>query len=528
MAERIEIIVTTDAADAAGTLDQLATQVEELTGIKPEITVEAETEDAAEGLDSVSEGADELDGTAAAVAVSADGAADAIADIESVAIAAEETATATGGIGDAAITSAGSVKGATKDMLRPLGLAKSTVGDLTDTFQLMADTAVESMGLTEEQAGQLAGALPVIGAAIGIGVSAWQTYSGAQREAAEFADRAREAFESVGEALAGGDIKSAADELETSMSDLAGPADDLGVSFEEMANFIVGASDTMPALDAAFLAGEDGAGNLGIKVNALRDAFLGAGGAGGDLGTKTGVAEAALRRAAEAAGGAAEEAFNLYDALVAVNAELDESQSAIDVAEGFDQLEGAMVDAYIATLQYGAGSEQASDANRAMADQMVDAKRKVAEYTAEVGDIPEETLTRINSLIDQGKIAEAEALFNSVARPRDADIYADPDTAAAERELNYTARQRDAHIRVIMGGAASGAAGGSAGPRSVDPDAGTRAAGTAGLTVAPQVIVRIDARGAVDPYSVGRAVEQAAGAWGRVSGRWRPGLRSVG
>ena len=491
MAERIEIIVTTDADDAAGTLDDLAAQVEDLTGVKPEITVEAV------------------------------GAPEAAAEMESVAAAAE-------GIGPAATDSAGSVKGATKDMLRPLGLAKSTVGDLTDTFQLMADTAVESMGLTEDQVGQLAGALPIIGVAVGLGVTAWQAYSGAQKEAAEFADRARESFERVGEALAGGDIKSAAEELESSMSDLAGPAEDLGVSLEEMANFIVGAAETMPGLDAAFLAGEDGAGNLSTKVNALREAFVGAGGAGGELGTKTGVAEAALRRAAEAAGGAALEAFNLYDALVAVNAELDESQSAIDVAEGFDQLEQSMIDAYTATTLYGANSEAASDANRAMAGQMVDAKRKVAEYAAEVGGIPEETLTEINSLIDEGKIAEAEALFTTVARPRDADIYADPETRAAEDALNHAARDRTARIRAeIAGGAMLGAGFWGRAATPGGQSAGTRSAAPAGMAVAPTVTIRVDARGAIDPYSVGRAVEQAAGAWGRVSGSWRPGLRSV-
>ena len=53
MPERIEIIVTTDAADASTEIENLADQVEELTGTRPEITVAADTSGAVEQIDAV-------------------------------------------------------------------------------------------------------------------------------------------------------------------------------------------------------------------------------------------------------------------------------------------------------------------------------------------------------------------------------------------------------------------------------------------------------------------------------------------
>ena len=410
MAERIEIIVTTDAADAAGTLDQLAAQVEEITGIKPEITVEAETDDASEGLDTVAEGADALDGTPAAVAVSAEGVDQAIADLESAATAAE-------GMGDAGVDASVNVKGAAKDMLRPLGLAKSSVGDLTDTFQLLADEAVDAMSLTEDQAGKLAGALPVIGVAIGLAVTAWQTYSKNKKPPPRPPTRpptrsGRSATPSPPVTSKPPPTSSWAPTQTSSR-----PRRTWGSRTRSWPTTSPAPPTPSPASRAASASWDPTPPPLPSKRAAparrvpdrrgrrrdprrqgRRVRFRGARRRGGD---------GRRRRGGRRAGRPARP-----------------GQRRAGRAEGrpgrgraLDALETSTREAGEAAYIFGVNSEEASDANRTLTGDTYDARAAVADYTEEVGGIPDQTLTEILSLIDHGKINEAEALFNMVARP---------------------------------------------------------------------------------------------------------------
>jgi len=498
MAERIEIIVSADAATASDALDELADQIEELTGTRPEITVDA---------------------------------TGAVSELESVADAAATTAAATEELGPAAETSIGSIKGATRDLLRPLGIARGTVGDLNDTFQLLADNAVDALGLTEQQASKLAESLPVIGVGIGLAVTAFQAFKADQEATAAEAERLAKAYEAVGEALSAGDTDAAAEGLLETNKELIESVESMGGSYEGLIDYITGASDAMPALISETDTADLKARELESGMQAARDAFIETAGGASTLGDKSAYAREAVRQVAAELGGAAEEALNLSLYLEETNEALDTLSGVLDVSGSLDQLEQGLVDAAVAAYYFGAGSEEAQDANRELAQQLVDAKQDVIDYAEQVGDIPPSTLTEILSLIDRGEIAEAERLFREVSRGREAEITADALTAAAEGDLNYTARDRHSTINVRArvepgsysswgGGIGGGAQGFAAGPTALT-------AAPAAMAAAPQVNIRIDARGAVDPYSVGRAVEQAATSWGRVSGRWRPGLRSV-
>ena len=569
MAERIEIIVTTDADTAAGTLDALADQVEDLTGLRPEITVQADTdtategldtvadtagdvdgtavavdvsapgaEEAAEGLDAVAELAGDVDGTAVAVDVSAPGATDAVADIDAVTDAATAAADAADDIGGAAEGSADGVKGAAKDMLRPLGLAKSEVGDLTDAFQYLADSALADMDLSKEAVGKLAKALPAIGVAIGLAVSMWQNYRKEQEKAAEEADKLADAYRGVGDALAAGDPTAAAEALTAANEDLFESAADLGVPYRELTDYITGAADSIPSLEGRTADLGSATADLAIGAVGARDAFQTAAEHAGDLGTKAGASEGAIRTYTEGIGGAADAASDLAGYLKEINTALDLQAGALDVSGAIDTLETSLAEAAAAAVEFGAGSEEASDANRTLAGDLIDAKQDVIDYAEEVGDIPPATLTRILALLDQGKVKEAEAAFEKVSRPRTAPIKGDADTGAADTELDHAARDRTAEIRAVvragkygalLGGWGYGGGGGkAAAPSGQAAGPTTMAAGGLAAAPAPVVHVTVDARGSIDPYSVGLAVERAAGAWGRVSGQWRPGQRAAG
>ena len=527
MAERIEIIVTTDASAAAGELDQLADQVEALTGVRPEVTVAAETEEATSGLDAVSEIVDEMDAADVALDVSAPGAADAVGELEAVAGAADDAADAAADMGDAAAGGIGSIKGTAKDVVRPLGLARSSVGDLTDALQLMTDKAIESGIVSPAAVGKIAAALPAIGVAIGVAVSAWQAFQKEEKAAAEAADKLRDAYRGVGDALAAGDPVAAAEALTAANEDLYASAADLGVPYQELTDFITGATDEMPTLEAAHGRLGDETAELAFGVLKARDAFTVAAEAGGTLGSKTDAASTSIDTYTESVGGAADAAEDLAGWLDDVNTELDLQSDALSVAGAIDTLETSLRDAGIAAYQFGAGSEEASDANRDLAGDLIDAKQDVIDYAEAVGNIPPEEITKILALLDQGKIAEAEAAFDELSRGRAVPVKADAETGEAEKDLGYLSRNRTAKIYAKVTGGNPGA-GGPYAPQGTAamPTADAAPTVMAAAAPAPVVNVTVDARGAIDPYSVGLAVERAAGAWGRVSGQWRPGRRA--
>jgi hypothetical protein len=86
----------------------------------------------------------------------------------------------------------------------------------------------------------------------------------------------------------------------------------------------------------------------------------------------------------------------------------------------------------------------------------------VLDYIANVNGIPPEKLSEIKALLDDGKVAEAEAALNGVSRTRDTAVKAEALTAQAEIDLEHLARTRNARINaqvVASGGTGYGGEG---------------------------------------------------------------------
>ena len=76
----------------------------------------------------------------------------------------------------------------------------------------------------------------------------------------------------------------------------------------------------------------------------------------------------------------------------------------------------------------------------------------ILEYIGTVNDIPDETVTDILALIDEGKVAEAEQLLMATSRTREAQIDAQANVARADADLDAVARKnRTAIINASLG-----------------------------------------------------------------------------
>jgi hypothetical protein len=169
----------------------------------------------------------------------------------------------------------------------------------------------------------------------------------------------------------------------------------------------------------------------------------------------------------------------------------------------------------------------------------------VLDYIANVNGIPPEKLSEIKALLDDGKVAEAEAALNDASRTRDAAIKAEALTAQAELDLNNLARNRTARITpaVVRGqgqidgvGATGGivtrptvALIGEAGPEAVVPLNRTpgssplpKMGASGGGTTSNTYSITVNVAPGGDPASTGRALVEAIQDYERVnSSRWR-------
>jgi hypothetical protein len=76
----------------------------------------------------------------------------------------------------------------------------------------------------------------------------------------------------------------------------------------------------------------------------------------------------------------------------------------------------------------------------------------VLNYAAQVNGIPPEKVSEIKALLDEGKVAEAEAALNGASRTRPALVQAEALTADAEAAINHVARNRTMQIFGVGGG----------------------------------------------------------------------------
>lgn len=95
---------------------------------------------------------------------------------------------------------------------------------------------------------------------------------------------------------------------------------------------------------------------------------------------------------------------------------LSDRRSLLDVSDAFDNLEVAAETAFEAAKT---GGREAETAARDHERSLIDLKLEVGRYGEEVLNLPDASITVIQSLIDQGKFAEAEAQLAWLSRGRD-------------------------------------------------------------------------------------------------------------
>lgn len=192
-------------------------------------------------------------------------------------------------------------------------------------------------------------------------------------------------------------------------------------------------------------------------------------GASRDLGTEL---EDTAGAYGEFAQGMIRESKRVADKLTAdwdrITGKISDEQAWLSVTDQIGALEGAWLDAMA----------QGEGAYSGFRQQQLDAQMAVAEYIQEVGGIPPEKVTAINALIDEGKFAEAVALLDALAMPRDVQIRA------------YT---------------------------SIPSSSGFRGVGTSGYQPAGANIT-INAGLGTDPIQLGRAVSDAMAKYKRSGG----------
>jgi hypothetical protein len=155
-------------------------------------------------------------------------------------------------------------------------------------------------------------------------------------------------------------------------------------------------------------------------------AVEGHGDAMGDLDGATKTASDTLSAAAgfldgvaRAADTAARNADDLTDKWDTMTGALSDRSAFLDIEDGWDDVQSAAIDAYVAAVE---GADNAESAGRDHERAMIAQKERVIEYGREVLNLPPEALTNILAMIDDGKLAEAEWELAMLSRPRYAEI----------------------------------------------------------------------------------------------------------
>lgn len=192
-----------------------------------------------------------------------------------------------------------------------------------------------------------------------------------------------------------------------------------------------------------------------------------------------------LTELAEAAGLITEAFQELPDAIDAAEEAAGEFTAAVaefnkePTEQTLRKVEKAAADAAIKEVDLARAQAQANGAtltqvqaldlqNRKLLDQAATlngpARRAILDRIAQLNGIPPEKITRIEALLDRGRIEEANREINDASRNRRAAIQADVvGLEEVERKLTFTARERQVFFRgTVRGGPIAAAQGGVA------------------------------------------------------------------
>jgi hypothetical protein len=121
----------------------------------------------------------------------------------------------------------------------------------------------------------------------------------------------------------------------------------------------------------------------------------------------------AMINAYEAAQDLGEELVTVDDALMELKGNVDERREWDNLITAIDDAKEAAIDAFF---------EATPEALRESQRETDDARLKLAEYIAEMDNIPDEKKTEIIAALDQANLAEIETIFNQLARTRNVDF----------------------------------------------------------------------------------------------------------
>lgn len=226
-------------------------------------------------------------------------------------------------------------------------------------------------------------------------------------------------------------------------------------------------------------------------------------------------------------------------ALTLIATQNDAKATAFDLAAANEGLQEAQENETAAAFDAAAAAQQLATDTAAAKGETLDAKGQQDAYVGSLIDTARKTSGPVHD-----SIVNHIALVEGIPPEKVTDILAQPTgTAEASAALDQVAlpngKPREAPVDVFVRGINQarsllfgvGAVPGAAPAGPVPAGLGAAPAGRVGAVpfaspaaVTVPVTVHVDARGALDPYSVGRRVEQAMRSWARVSGEWRPGV----
>lgn len=378
--------------------------------IRIDLTAE---DDASKVIDDVAERADQLDSLDPKVEVTADtGAAE--SDLAGLSAKADRAATDLKKVGDSSDQSRSVLANLVGNSAQDLGELGGVAGTAGVALGQLAEYATDG---NISLRGLVATAGPML--AIGVAVSFISKHFA---EAKARAEELKKTNQEIAESLRAGDVEQAAQQMVEGYGDLIDQAEAAGVSIEELTRFLTDDAMTLDDLTAASTATGSEMVALAIKAGNAKESFQEQ---SGELATNISRQEA-VQRALGDTGAAADDAADATDRLTAayetLQGRLSDESSYLTAQDAIDAVNDAMGEAMTATATYGAESEEAQDANRRLAQQLVDSKGSVLDYAGAVAGLPEEQATEITTLIDQGQFAEAERRLAEIERTRTAHV----------------------------------------------------------------------------------------------------------
>ena len=184
--------------------------------------------------------------------------------------------------------------------------------------------------------------------------------------------------------------------------DLRLPLSNLGLTVEQFVNLT-------HRSEAEIAAWGEGMVEAGADTESLTFVLGGAAAAHEQIASSAAIAAVNEDVFGEAAADAEENVDNLTAAYDRLRGSLSEESAYLAAQQGFSDLEDAAFEAYTTAAT---GSEDAEQAQRDYQQSVIDSKERVIDYAEELGNIPPDVVSDIITLIDQGKLTEAQAAID--------------------------------------------------------------------------------------------------------------------